>query len=80
MTCHSCMHHCSLIFYVSVTNTTQQSDNTKQQTADNVRRYSIAGAKINRLWLGLVGGEESVAYMRYFHSSIEVPHTADPKN
>ena len=42
----------SFRFSVLVTNTTQHSDNTTQQSIDNVRRYSCAGTKIIRFcWL-----------------------------
>jgi hypothetical protein len=64
---NSCIRHCSLIFEVFITNTTQHSDNTTQLSADNVRRYSTAGAKIKELWVGLVGaGEGGVANLRYY--------------
>jgi hypothetical protein len=44
---YACIRRCSLKFSFLVINKTHHSDNTTQQSVENFRRYSCAGAKIS---------------------------------
>ena len=51
--------------------------NTTQESADNLRRYSNAGAKIKRLLGSLIVGGGGVVHLRYYRSSIGAPQSKD---